>query len=277
MRQRHEAEPFEKRERGVERIFAGTLIPLEAAGIATPRNHVERRRRQIDAMDLCLAMRAESIAGVPESPYDPRGETPGAARPLVGGIGGDPLRFEAVDSAVGVVAGHLVEAAVDHRRHAWNGQRGLRQIGRHDNAASSRRSERAILRVGVERSVQRHHLDVGAGKLLLQMLDGALDLRRAGKKAQDLTVRLRQRVSGGIRHRFAGRVLDGDRVQPARHVDDGATVEKRGDARGVQGRRHDHQAQVVARAPRLPRQGDGQVGVDAALVKFVEHHGPKVR
>ena len=65
-------------------------------------------------------------------------------------------------------------------------------------------------------------------------------------------------------------------MQPAGHVDDRAVVEKRRHRARVDRRRHDDDPQVVARAPRLPRQRDREIGVDAALVELVEDDGGEV-
>ena len=56
--------------------------------------------------------------------------------------------------------------------------------------------------------------------------------------------------------------------QPSRNADTGCDVERR---------RHDDDAQVVARAPGLPRQREREIGVDAALVELVEDDGAEVR
>ncbi len=66
-------------------------------------------------------------------------------------------------------------------------------------------------------------------------------------------------------------------MRSSRHGDRRAVVEERGHPRRVERRRHHHQAKVVARAPRLPGQGEAQVAVDAALVELVEHDRVKVR
>ena len=68
-----------------------------------------------------------------------------------------------------------------------------------------------------------------------------------------------------------------ERVQPARHIDDRTSVEERRDRPGIECRRHDDDAEVVAGAPGLLRQRDGQIGVNAALVKLVDDDRLEVR
>ena len=62
-----------------------------------------------------------------------------------------------------------------------------------------------------------------------------------------------------------------DRVRTARHVDHRAVVQEGRHRPGVERRRHDQDPQVVARPPRLPGEGQREVGVKAALVELVEH------
>ena len=50
-------------------------------------------------------------------------------------------------------------------------------------------------------------------------------------------------------------------------------VEKRGNGLDLERRRHHDDAQVVASAPRLPRQGETEIGVNASFVELVEDDG----
>ena len=108
---------------------------------------------------------------------------------------------------------------------------------------------------------------------------GALDLAAPPAESTAPAQRGRRRHRRGLaRTRLPGRVLapstgcsvpgtsmTGQSSRNARH------------RRGVERRRHHHDAQVVARQPGLPRQGEPEVGVDAALVELVEHHRGDVR
>jgi len=78
-----------------------------------------------------------------------------------------------------------------------------------------------------------------------------------------------------VRHALSRRIGDLERMQTSGHLDDGAVREERGDGARVERRRHDHDPQVVAGDPRLLRQRDGQVGVQAALVELVEDNRAK--
>ena len=86
------------------------------ARIAAPRDDVEHRARQIDAVNLRLAMRPQPVARIPQPQHDARRQAPGAAGALIGRVGGDALGLEAVDAALGVVPRDLVQPGVDDRR-----------------------------------------------------------------------------------------------------------------------------------------------------------------
>ena len=74
---------------------------------------------------------------------------------------------------------------------------------------------------------------------------------------------------------LAGRVHGVDWIQPPRHLNDGTAVEIPRDRSGVERRRHDDEAQILARAPRLFGERDAEIGVHAAFVEFVEDDGPE--
>ena len=65
----------------------------------------------------------------PQPHAPPRRRSPGPPRPLVGRRRADLLDQQRVDAAMRIVAGHPREAAVDHRRHTINRQRGFRHVG----------------------------------------------------------------------------------------------------------------------------------------------------
>ena len=120
-----------------------------------------------------------------------RRTTPGrsprrASCPLIGSVRGNPLDFEAVDPAVRVVPRDFVKAGIDNRGDAGHGHRRLRDVGRDDDATPrrSRRPEREILGVRVERSVKRQNLGLARDATGLQFVDGSTNLERAWQKAQ---------------------------------------------------------------------------------------------
>ena len=66
-------------------------------------------------------------------------------------------------------------------------------------------------------------------------------------------------------------------MQPSWHVDDRTPVEITRHGFGIERRRHHDEAEIVSRAPRLSRERNREIGMNAALVKLVEHDCAKVR
>src|SRR6266849_8264258 len=91
------AEPPKKLERGVEAIDGRPLEPFEGHRIAAPGDDVERRRREIDAMHLWIAVRAQHVAPIPEAERAAGQCAPGAPAALLRRIRSDSLEHEMVD------------------------------------------------------------------------------------------------------------------------------------------------------------------------------------
>ena len=129
--------------------------------------------------------------------------------------------------------------------------------------------DRAILIVGRQRSVQRHDLDAGPRRGA-DVGQRAIDLaaRQAGNTSTLPLVscsdppppppRLPRAIVDLSGYSRPGTAICG---QPSRKAASGAASQRR---------RHHDDAQIVARAPRLLRQRQPEIGVDAALVEFVE-------
>ncbi len=152
-------EPLQERNRGVDRIRARRLEPVERTRVAPPRDDVEHRGREVDAVNLRFAVWPQSIAAVPQPANHTRGQTSGASSALLGGIGRDSFEDQSVDGAIGVVPRHLVYAAVYDGRHARHRQRCFGDVRGDDDAPRGGRSNRLVLLGGVERSVQRNDFD----------------------------------------------------------------------------------------------------------------------
>ena len=278
-----DAETNEQRQRSVDRAGGRRLEPLERARIAAPRDDVEGRAGEIDSTNIGLAVRAQPIARVPQPQNDARRDAPRAPGALIGRVPRDALGLEAVDSSLGIVARHFVEARIHHRGDLWNRHRRLGDVRRDDDTALRRRAERQLLLVGVERTVQRQHLHVRAGARR-DLRDRAPNLRGAGQETQHVSAGCGQRVDRSVGDSPTRHVRDVDRVRPPGHVDHRTVVEKRRDLARVERRRHHDDPEIVARrlrsgragAPGLARQRDRHVGVHAPLVELVEHDRPEV-
>ena len=270
------AKPLEQRHRRGDAIGVWRIEPLERcpAAIPTPGS-TSSGRRQIDAMNLRLAMRPQPIARVPEPPHDARPEPAGAAGALIGAVERDAFGGERIDAAIGVVARDLLQAGVDHRRTRPAPSARFRRCSSRRSPRARRvvvRRQRRILIAGVERTVQRRparrHCDRAIGS---HAAIAAAISRAPGRKHRTLPRRCTAAAgASAVRDRFAGPVFDRHRMQRARDVDDRAAAEKRGDRRGVERRRHHQDAQIRSRQPRLLRQRQAEVGVDAALVKLID-------
>ena len=59
------AEPFEQRKRGGDAVGVRPLEPFELTWIAAPGEDVQHRGGQIDAVNLRLSMRTQTVEGVP--------------------------------------------------------------------------------------------------------------------------------------------------------------------------------------------------------------------
>ena len=227
-------------------------------------------------MDLGLAVRPQPIARIPQTAHDACRDAPRTSGALIGSIRCDALGLEAVDAALGIVPGHLVQSRIDHSRHARDRQRRFRDIRRHDDASSRRSTQSTILSIRVKRSMQRNHLDV-RGRLPFDFRNGSPNLRSARKKTEDVSIGRREEIARAPGNGPSRLVRNVHVVEPPRHVDDRTAVEERSHRICVERRRHHDDAQIVACAPGLARQRQREVGMDAALVEFVDDDGAELR
>ncbi len=264
------SDPAEQSEGRFDRFGRRRIEPLQRAGIGAPGEHVEHDARQIDAVELGVAVGLQPIAFVPQAARVSGFQAPGAARALVGRVLRDAFGIQAVDRPIGIVPGHLVQAGVDDGRHAGHCQRRLGDVRRQDDAPVRHGADRLVLFRRVERAVQRHDLDVLAAQTARHLRGRAPDLAGARQERQHLPARLRQHVGHGVGQRLPGRVRDLHGMHTARHVDDRTVAEEGGHAGGIERRRHDDQAEVLAGEPGLARERQTQVGVNRPLVELVE-------
>ncbi len=262
------AQPLQQPPSRVERSARRGLEPLERHGIAAPGQHLEHRRRQVHARHLGLAARPQHVALVPQPHDAPGARSPRPPSALRRRVRGDPLELQPVEPARRVIAQHLVLTGVDHVRHALHGERRLRDVRGQDHLALRARRERRVLLLARERAVERQHarpLERAELRLRPANLGGARQEAEqvAAWTAQDLAHR-----GGDACPRLVAQL---DRVRARAGFDHGAVPQEAGDRPRLERRRHHHEPQVVARPPRLPREGEREVGVEAPLVELVEH------
>ena len=264
------AQALEQGQRSEDAVRRRRLEPVERLRSIAGGDDAEEQAGEIEAVNLGIAGRPQAIARVPEPAGEARAEPRGAAGALIGAVLRHALQDQRVDGPLGIVSRHLVEAGVHHGRDARHGQRGLGDVGGEDDAARARGLERAVLRLGVERAVQRHERRRMARGRRRRLVQRAFDVRGAGQEDQHVARRPRQHRREGLRHTLAGRVLDGQRVADARHLNDRTVAEVGRDGPGIERRRHHHDTQVVAGEPGLLHQRQPDVGVDAPLVELVQ-------
>ena len=135
--------------------------------------------------------------------------------------------------------------------------------------------------MGVERAIERRHVDVGALDARAQGLRNAPDLALPRQEDQDRAVFARERVERDARDlvldpgvRVAADIARRDRKGATLAFDQRRGSQERSHSRAVERRRHDEEAQVLAQgALRVEREGETKIGVERALVELVEQDG----
>ena len=165
---------------------------------------------------------------------------------------------------------------------AGDGERGLGDVGRKDDAVPGVRLEDALLFGGGEASVERDDLDLP--QLLGEVFLCLADLPLARQKAEDVARRFPEQGAGrpfdSLRHiedwrvRIVGvaerLIPDLDGVGAARHLDDRGIAESGGELGGVDGGRGDDQMKVVATFDESPQVTEQEVDVERPFVGFVD-------
>ena len=244
--------------------------------IAAPRQHVKQRAGEIDARDVRLAVLAQAVARIPEPAHDARPKSRGTSRALVGRVARHALEREAVDTACRIVARHLHRPVSTTAETPGTVSDVSAMLVARMIAATGRRADRLVLRVGIERPVQLRDLDAHAHGHVREVALRRRDLAGAREEAQYLSAGARKEASDRVTHALARCVFGRERMERPRHVHHGAAAEEAGDALVIERRRHHEDAQIVAREPRLPRERESHVSVQAALVELVEDDGGEV-
>ena len=270
-------EPAQQPQRRRQAIRIRRFEPFERARVRPPGEEIEQRRREIDARHFRFAMGAQPVSRIPQPPDQSRPQARGAPGALIGRILRHALQRQAVHTALGIVARHFHLTGVDHGGHSRHGERRFRDVRGKDDPAPIGGADRGVLRIAVEGSVQRNHLDTVGRRRGRQFSARPFDFTSARQKAEKLPSRSWQHTCDRFQHRFAGRIFGGERMKGARHIHHGAITEKRRDGVGVQRGGHHEEAKIIAGEPGLASQRQAHVRVDAPLVKFVEYHGGEAR
>lgn len=240
---------------------------------------LEDFRRAVGRQLLMLALRPQAVAYA-------RLQAPCAAGTLGSGGAGDALGLQAGHATARIEARHPRQAGVDHHPYAVDGQAGLGDVGRQHHLARAprRRLDGGALGGEVELAMQRAEQHLGASaKGFAQAFVNAADLGLAGKKDQHAAAFLRQRLEHRLLHPRLDELAGLRRPSPADiHREHAALAahhrrfaEQRRKTLALQGRRHHQHFQrrlVAQQFAAIESQRQGQVGIQAALVEFVEDH-----
>ena len=134
---------------------AGGSNQSKASG-SPPRPGRRGRAGQVHAADLRLALRPQTIAGVPQTQHRPGPVRP--ARPARCSAESAPMRSVSRRSRpCPGRSGARVEPGVHHRGDALDGERGLGDVGGQDDLAVAAGRPGRVLLVGRQRAVERQH------------------------------------------------------------------------------------------------------------------------
>ncbi len=259
--------------------------PLEMSGASKPPSvQREHGRREIDAVDFrqlewvepaLFALRPEADA--------PAGCCPArTARSLIGRRAADPLQLPAVDAPLRVIMDRPSQSAVDDHGDPVDRHRGLSDVRAQDDLAALAGTQGAVLVLRRQRPVQGQ--DKGARSIgdRFQLLGQSANFSQPGQEDQDVSGAsraLEQVLHNGCDDLGAGWprsgvVFDRNRMSTAFGGDDRAATQEPRDRLGVERRRHDDHDQIGPDlAPDLVDEGQGEVGVQIALVKLVKNDG----
>ena len=165
--------------------------PVERGGRSNAHgSQGEQELREILARNLRLIRggAAQVVLFGVEAEDGARGGASGAPRTLAGGGLADAADVQGRQSAPGRVRSNAGKAAINDGGDAFHGDGAFSDVGGEDEFLLRGRSESAILLGGCEAAMQGQHKQVGAARDGGTGSLGAANLRRAGKKGQDVAL-----------------------------------------------------------------------------------------
>ena len=221
----------------------------------------------------------------PQAVAHPRLQTPGPAGALSGRGAGDTLGVQTGHAAGRVETRYPRQPGIHHHAHAVDGQAGLGNIGgqHHLAPAGRRRLDGRALRGEVQLAMQRTEQHIRApGQTALQLLGHPADLCLAGKKDQQAAGLVAQRLQHRLHHArldpftgLPGRApADIHRVHAPFAGHHRRLAEQRGQPLAFQRGRHQQhlERRVAQQLAAIEGKRQRQIGIQAALVEFVEDH-----
>lgn len=177
----------------------------------------------------------------------------------------------------GEYARHARQSAIDHRRYAVDRHRALGNVGGQDQLALLGRSNHAVLLGRRQIAMQRQYEQIRVSRQRRTQAHRAMNLRDPRQKDQDVpAVAFVQQQFDSVfdlnlkRFRRVGKMLNGEFEESSLRAHHRAVIQKIRYRRGIEGGRHDHDAQLRPCALQALQQCQGQIAFHVALVKLVE-------
>ena len=208
---------------------------------------------------------------VPETYADSRRDSARTAAPLLGPVARKRQSLERAHSARGRKPRNAHEPRIHHAFYPRNRERRFRYGRGKNNLSPRERGEHFCLLFFGKSSVKRQHLDIGMRKLLCRASDFAF----AREKHEYVAIGQGKRSCHAARHRNVSEIFSFDRIHPPF----GAHMHRPGDRRNqsvrIERRRHHRNAKIwPEHVSRLPRESEGEIAGERALVEFVEYDKP---
>ncbi|MNS59854.1 hypothetical protein D3C72_928270 [compost metagenome] len=273
------------------RSSGGHVQQRQALHPGAPLGGVQQQAGQLLGEDVRRALLGEALLhlGAPQPVADPGAETAGTARPLGGGGPGNLTGLQPGDAASQIEGGTPLQPAVDDHRDPLYGEGGLRHIGGEHQLAAPRRGGLygRLLGRHVEATVEGGKAHV-IRQAPLQPLGEPFYFPLSRQEHQGTAPVGRQRLQHHGAHLGLQPLLA---IGGAVVVVDGKAAPLGADHRGVrqqglqrhalQGGGHNEQLEILPQ-PLLALDGEGQggIGMQAALVEFIENderHPGKLR
>ncbi len=272
---------------GGHRRRVGERQPVDGGA---PLGHLQHEPGQVDLGDLGVGRpRSAGVLDLrPQAVRHARLGPTGPPRPLLGRGLRRGHRHECGQTGAGIDPGHAGPSGVDDHPHPRHGQARLGDVGgqHHPAPAWRRRGQRGVLLGRGQRTEEGTDVDaVGQAPGGAEVAGDPPDVGRAGDEHEDVAGLLPHRLrhhAGGVgvgSFAVAGRrPAHVDREGPALAGHDRrravVVAEEGGQAVGLERRRHGEQPSLGGQRAGIEQEGEGQVGVDVALVDLVEHHQP---
>ena len=252
-----------------------------------PDRGLEDQGRKLRASELGFGSQGQSLRGRPGAQAEARSEAPRPAPPLVGAVLGFPLGDEAIQPDPRLEARQPRQSRVDHRPDAGKGQARLGHRCGEDGARRSlgRGREESALFLEGKRAVENEGLGSAAPGAERprrargpELGGGARDLGDSRKEDEDVALGFVDEPERGSREgRLEAASLQQAQIaglyaeRATRHFHEAGAQGVGGPGR-VDRRRHREQAQIGPQLSRIGEEGQGEVGLDRALVELVEDH-----